>query len=373
MSHDKIRAAARKRMAETGEPYSAARRAVVSEHEATGRQAPAPGYALRMSGEIHDWLADLRDSDPPAAVRVRRALAALMKEGAGLGDPLVASTAQSWSWALAEALDRSYQERLDRLQVVRRGEADATALSRDIQDQLTELESARAELDDGHRRALDTRRPQEAAQAVADLATAQRQAAELWRLLPRVLDARRRLAVQGQRLQARAEAFRVQKEVLKVSFTAAESSLRVHEAVAASGLPGDDDGWRPENAGEEISEEIRAAQARLAVATARMERELGHEAWPEDLMALRPGARDRDDICILFAVEPPGAALLIAVLEGLDVVAERYAEAILAAADMLRLVRAGRAPEAAAYSYGDPESFLAGFAPGDAGDGRSSG
>ena len=72
-------------------------------------------------------------------------------------------------------------------------------------------------------------------------------------------------------------------------------------------------------------------------------------------MALRPGARDRDDICILFAVEPPGAALLIAVLEGLDVVAERYAEAILAAADRLRLVRAGQAPEAAAYSYDDPE------------------
>jgi hypothetical protein len=364
MSHDKIRAAARKRMAETGEPYSAARRAAVGEHEAAG-QAPPPGYALRMSSEIHDWLADLRDSDPPTATRVRRALAALMKEGAGLGDPLVVSTAQSWPWALAEALDRSYQERLDRLQVVRRGEADATALCRDIQDQIKELESARAELDEWHRRALDAGRSQEATQAVTDLAAVQQQAAELWRLLPGMLDARRRLAQQGQRLLARAEAFRVQKEVLKASFTAAESTLRVHEAVAASGLPGDDGGWRPEDTGEEIS----AAQARLTGITARMERELGQEAWPEGLMALRPGARDRDDICILFAVEPPGAALLIAVLEGLDVVAERYAEAVLAAADRLRLVRAGQAPEAAAYSYDDPESFLAGIAPGDAGAG----
>src|SRR5207253_5622024 len=105
----------------------------------------------------------------------------------------------------------------------------ATALSRDIQAQLTELESARAELDDGHRRALDAGKSQEAAQAVADLATVQQQVAEVRRLLPGVMDARRRLAVQGQRLQARAEAFRVQKEVLKASFTAAESSLRVHE------------------------------------------------------------------------------------------------------------------------------------------------
>ena len=47
------------------------------------------GYALRMSGEIHDWLADLRRSDPPSALLVGRALAALMSEGASLGPPLV--------------------------------------------------------------------------------------------------------------------------------------------------------------------------------------------------------------------------------------------------------------------------------------------
>jgi hypothetical protein len=53
-------------MAETGEPYAAARRAVVNEHRG-GAQIPFPdtGYALRMSGEIHDWLAGLRDSNPP--------------------------------------------------------------------------------------------------------------------------------------------------------------------------------------------------------------------------------------------------------------------------------------------------------------------
>ena len=34
MSHDKISAAARRRMADTGEPYAAARRAVIREHQA---------------------------------------------------------------------------------------------------------------------------------------------------------------------------------------------------------------------------------------------------------------------------------------------------------------------------------------------------
>ena len=42
MSHDKIRAAARKRMAETGEPYATARREVIKNHQESG---PGPGAA----------------------------------------------------------------------------------------------------------------------------------------------------------------------------------------------------------------------------------------------------------------------------------------------------------------------------------------
>lgn len=41
MSHDKISSAARRRMAETGEPYAAARRAVVREHQAGDDQPPS--------------------------------------------------------------------------------------------------------------------------------------------------------------------------------------------------------------------------------------------------------------------------------------------------------------------------------------------
>jgi hypothetical protein len=31
------------------------------------------GYLLRLSGEIHDWLADLRETDPSAAMLVGQA------------------------------------------------------------------------------------------------------------------------------------------------------------------------------------------------------------------------------------------------------------------------------------------------------------
>ena len=45
MSHDKIRAAARVRMAQTGEPYAAARREAIRQHQAAGGRGPLPGTA----------------------------------------------------------------------------------------------------------------------------------------------------------------------------------------------------------------------------------------------------------------------------------------------------------------------------------------
>jgi hypothetical protein len=45
MSHDKIRAAARKRMADTGEPYATARREVIKQYQRTGAAASSPGAA----------------------------------------------------------------------------------------------------------------------------------------------------------------------------------------------------------------------------------------------------------------------------------------------------------------------------------------
>jgi hypothetical protein len=367
MSHDKIRAAARKRMAETGEPYAAARRAVVTGHQAAGTHIPPSdaGYVLRMSGEIHDWLADLRGSDPPAAIRVGQALAALMSEGASLGAPLVVCPASSQQPAdQRETLDKSYQESLERLEIVRRREVDADTLVKDLQDQVAELESAQAKLEDLHRHALDAGRPSEAEQAAGTLAAAKQQMAEARQLLPGVIEARYRLGKATQRLQARVDAFRVRREVLKASYAAAQGSLLAREAIGASGLADDDGDRHQEDCGDAISE----ARARLRDVTAEIERELAQEIWPEGLMELRPGAAGDSDIRILFAVEPPGTALLIAVLEGLEAVTDQYWEAVMAAADMLQRVKAGQAPEAAACAYDDPRSFLEEFYPGNAGD-----
>jgi hypothetical protein len=60
MTHDKIRAAARKRMAETGEPYATARREVIKDYQETGAGAPSPTakwFAISYSdmGPVSLW------------------------------------------------------------------------------------------------------------------------------------------------------------------------------------------------------------------------------------------------------------------------------------------------------------------------------
>jgi phage shock protein A/DNA-binding XRE family transcriptional regulator len=315
-----------------------------------------------MSDEIHDWLADLRGNNPSAAMLSGEALAALMSEGASLGPPLVASLAGAQRpEELLEALDHSYQDDLEQVVAARRRAADAATAVKDMRDQAAELELAQAKLDEQRRRALAAGRPMEADEAAGKLAELQRQAAETRRLLPRLIEAGRRQGEQSQRLQARIDAFRSRKEVLRATYTAARAILQVHEAIAA-GVPDEDDGRGQD---EDSSQAITEAAAQLRDVSAEIKQELGHEAWAEGLLELRPGAPRDSGIRILFAVEPPGTALLIAVLEGREAVRDQYREAVMLSSEVLRQARAGQAPEAAARAYDDVRSFLDEFFPGN--------
>jgi hypothetical protein len=318
-----------------------------------------------MSDEIHDWLADLHGSDPPAALIGGEALAALMSEGASLGPPLVASVAGApRPEELLAALDQAYRDKLEQAAAARRSAAAAATAVKDLQDQAAELESAQAKLDEQRRRALDAGRPREADEAAGKLAELRRQAAEARRLLPGLIEAGHRLGEQSRRLQASIDAFRSRKEVLKATYTAARASLLVHETIAARALDEDDSREQDEDPGKEITE----AAAQLRDVTSEIERELGHEDWPEGLLELRPGAPGDSDIRILFAVEPPGTALLIAVLQGREAIRDQYREAVMLSGGVLRQARAGQAPEAAARAYDDTRSFLDEFFPGHADD-----
>jgi hypothetical protein len=236
---------------------------------------------LAMSDEIHDWLADLRGTDQLIADHVVYALAALMKQGADLADPLVVSTQDAWPSALAQELDRRYSEMLEKMQEARR----------------------------------------RAASHPADAATHER----------------------VQRLQAKVDARRIRKEVLKARYVAAHSTLLIDRSF------------------DEGGESIKAAETDLRSVTAEMERELGQQAWPDGLMEMRPGAPGDIGIRVLFAIEPPGTELLLSVLEGSEAVRDHHGQAIVLSADILRRVRAGEEPEAQARRYESLSAFMAEF------------
>jgi phage shock protein A len=310
------------------------------------------GYLLRMSGEIHDWLADLRETDPSAAMLVGQAVAALMGEGASLGPPLVVPVAAAWPEDIVAALDPSYQHRLDRLKGVRQRVADADWLVKDLTDQIDELESAQARLTDRHRRALEEGRGDDAEQAGRQLAVAQRDATRARQLVPWITETEAWLRTRLDRMQARTDAFRARKELLKAAYIAARTELQVLEEMA--------------DPGPAEHEAATAAAARLRDATAQIERELGRQPLPEGLLELRPGAPGDGEIRLIFAVEPPGTALLIAVLEGREAARDQYREAVMLSADVLLEARAGQAPEATARGYNDAGSFIEEFYPGQA-------
>jgi phage shock protein A/DNA-binding XRE family transcriptional regulator len=309
-----------------------------------------------MSGEIHDWLADLHETDPAAALLVGQALAALMSEGASLGPPLVVPVAETWPEDLAAALDASYQHRLDRLQVVRKRAAEAASLVRDIQDQIDELESARARLDDRRRRALEGGRKDEAEQVGRWRTVAERDITQARQLLPWLTETEAWLRARLQRLERRTDEFRVRKELLKATYVTARAEVQVAEEVPVASDPG----------------AAAEAAGRLRDVTAEIRQELGRQPLPDGLLELRPAtpatptAPADGDIRLIFGIEPPGTALLIAVLEGREAARDQYRDAVLLSADVLLEARAGQAPEASARAYDDTRSLAEEFFPGQA-------
>jgi hypothetical protein len=197
------------------------------------------------------------------------------------------------------------------------GGPEAAALVRDIGRQVAELEARQAQLGDQRWQALQEGRPEAAAQAVDELAKVQDQLAELRRVPRRATGAERGAAGDAQ--------------------TPDETAAGLEERIA------------------------------------QIERELRTPISAEGVMELRPGAPGHTDIRILFAVEPPGTALLIAVLDGRDAVEERRGEAVELSAEVLRQARAGQAPEAAAQAFDDVPSFLDEFFPGSADDVETAG
>src|SRR5712691_11121699 len=257
------------------------------------------GYQLRMHHEIRDWLTGLRDSEPVLARFVGEAVLALIDAGEALGPPLVIplESVLRQPEDPREALDLSYQRQLEILTKVRRGVADVATSRKRVEEQLAVL---------------------------------QRQ----YRVLT---GEEERLTLASQRLQAKVEAFRMRKESLKASYTAAEASIAVGRAMAELRA----ETGEPEETSAEDASPVSVQEPAPAADLLREIRDTGPDdpgpvvPPPPGTMVLLPGAPDYRRAGLLFVVAPQDTAVLLAYVTDPGQSVEDYQAAARAAADRL--------------------------------------
>jgi phage shock protein A len=133
-----------------------------------------------------------------------------------------------------ETLEYSYQRQLEQLQQVRRGVADVVTSKKRIELQAARLQEQVQKWEEDARAALAQGREDLAREALTRRETARQQLEGLHAQIADLEKEEAKLVTLEQKLSAKVEAFRTQKEVIKAKYSAAEAQVKIGEA--ASGL-----------------------------------------------------------------------------------------------------------------------------------------
>jgi phage shock protein A len=253
------------------------------------------GYLIRMAPEVGVWLANVRHRDPAAADLIDEAVAALRAGGESVGPPLVVPLDDDPSLNARPDLDTAYERQLEMLTHVRRAVATVATSRKRLELQANQLEQQIGKLGEQSRAAMEAGRGDLAEEAGARRGAVQEQLDDLQRQYGGMQAEEERLTVASQRLQAKVDAFRTRKEVIKAAHAAAEAAAEAAWAEAVI---------------DDASADAEAASP--AADSARDAAPPGPARSSLELSELRPGAPGSSGTRILFTVEPPGTAVLLA-------------------------------------------------------------
>ena len=266
------------------------------------------GYLIRMAPEVQQWLAAVRDRDPAAAALIDEAVAALRAGGESAGPPLVVPLDDDPSLNARPDLDTAYERQLEMLTRVRRAVADVATSRKRLELQANQLGQQIGKLGEQSRTAMEAGRDDLAEEAGARRGAAREQLADLQRQYAVMQAEEGRLTVASQRLQAKVDAFRTRKEAIKAARAVAQATA---EAAWAEAVIDDADA---ESSGSAADDAVNA--------------ESPDPARPSlPLSELRPGAPESAGTRILFTIEPPATAVLLAAGMEDDWLRAWYAEA----------------------------------------------
>ena len=131
-----------------------------------------------------------------------------------------------------ETLDYSYEKQLEMLQKVRRGVADVATSRKRLELQAQQLQQSAEKLRGQAEQAVAAGRDDLAREALTRRSAVLAQLSDLQTQHASLQAEEQRLTDAAQRLQAKVDAFRVRKETIKATYTAAEAQTRIGEAVS---------------------------------------------------------------------------------------------------------------------------------------------
>lgn len=131
-----------------------------------------------------------------------------------------------------ETLDYSYEQQREMLQNVKRGVVEMVSAKRRIQQQATKVQENITRLDQQARQAVEVGREDLARLALQRKQTALIELQGLDEQIAGMELEQEKLTMAEQRLQAKVEAFRTKKEIIKAQYTAAQAQVRIGSALS---------------------------------------------------------------------------------------------------------------------------------------------
>jgi phage shock protein A len=161
-----------------------------------------------------------------------------------------------------ETLDYSYERQLELLQKVRRGLSDVATSRKRVELQAQALRESGEKLESQAKQALGQNREDLAKEAIARRAGILSQLTELKAQHDQLKGEEEKLSEASRRLQTKVDAFRIKKETIKATYTAAEASTRINEAVTGISEEMGDVGMAMQRA-QDRTEQMRARAGAL--------------------------------------------------------------------------------------------------------------
>jgi len=206
-----------------------------------------------------------------------------------------------------ETLDYSYEQQMKMLRDVKRGVVEMVTTKRRLEGQAAKAQQNLAKLESQARQALEAGREDLARLALERKQTTIAELEGLDEQISGLEIEQQKLTHAEQRLQAKVQAFRTQKEVIKAQYSAAQAQVRIGSALSGLSEEMGDITLAVERA-ETKTETLKAKAGAIdeLVATGVLDDPTGGDPLDRELKAISASSTVDDELAALMAELPPG-------------------------------------------------------------------